>query len=96
MPTVVERFYERFLVDDITNHRGDLLVFYNKHIFSSAKYSLFGIGMQNMGDKLLSIYPNTFSFVPHNGIQQTIVAWGIPGLILFTVFIVGVIFCVCS
>jgi len=91
MPTVVERFYERFLVDDITNHRGDLLVFYNKHIFSSAKYSLFGIGIQNMGDKLISIYPSTFTFVPHNGIQEILVAWGMPGLLLFGWFVLSVV-----
>lgn len=92
MPMVVQRFYERFTVDDITNHRGELIGFYNNHIFSSAKYSLFGIGIQNMGDKLLSIYPNTFSFVPHNGLQEVVVVWGMIGLILFVLFVLAIVF----
>lgn len=89
MPTVVEGFIKRFKVDDISNHRIELFVFYNKHIFSSKKYYLFGIGLQSVGQKLLTMYPEII-YVCHNGIQQIVIAWGIPGILAFT----ALMFCI--
>ena len=91
MPSVVDRFIKRFTeTDDITNGRTDLLAFYNRHLLSNAKYSLFGLGGQDIAIKMLSIYGYEVN-VPHNGIQEILVVWGIPGLLMFVVFIIATI-----
>lgn len=81
-PFIYERFVERFEVDDITSGRSDLITFYNQHIYSNLRYSMFGLGLQNLWDKILQIYPSA-KFVPHNSLQEMLVVWGIPGLIMF-------------
>ncbi len=86
-PSAIQTFIKRFTVGDVSNGRIDLFNFYNKHIFSSAKYALFGIGLQDFGGRISDIYRIEMN-VPHNGIQEIVVAWGIPGLILFGWFIV--------
>ncbi len=85
MPSVVEKFTKRFDVEDISNGRLGLLIFYTKHIFSSFKNSMFGLGLQSVGGKLQELYPDAYD-VCHNGIQQIVVAWGFPGLIGFGAF----------
>lgn len=90
MPTVVENFIKRFQVEDISNHRIELLIYYTKQIFSSFKNAMFGIGLQNIGQKLLSAYKEV-EYVTHNGLQQIVIAWGLPGLVMFSVFMFCVI-----
>jgi len=92
MPSIVERFHERFLEEDITGGRSFLFEFYGRHVFSRVKYVLFGIGMQNTLPKIVSIY-GSFApeFVPHNGIIQLLVFWGLPGLIFFSLFVCALI-----
>ncbi len=85
MPSVVEKFIGRFETDDISNGRIDLFVFYTKHIFSSFKNAMFGIGLQNVGGKLQTLYPDAYE-VCHHGLQQIVIAWGIPGFIVFAIF----------
>lgn len=88
-PVVVEQFMERFEEGDISNGRIELFFYYNEHIFSKAEYTFFGVGMQDMGGRLQDIYGITKSGgnIVHNGIQQIIVAWGIPGLFIFIYFL---------
>lgn len=86
-PFVVEEFIERFSDADISNGRIDIFKFYNKHILSNPKYLFFGIGLQNVTKKVTGI-TGIYSLAPHNGIQELLVVWGIPGLALFTWFIV--------
>lgn len=87
-PVVIERFMERFEVGDISNGRIELFFYYNEHIFSTAEYTFFGVGMQDMGGRLKEIYgiTRTGGNIVHNGIQQIVVAWGIPGLFIFMYF----------
>lgn len=80
VPTVLEGFKKRFNEEDISNGRMSLFLFYGKHILSSFEYFFFGIGMQNIIGKLSSVYPSIY-LVPHNGIIESIVVWGLPGLI---------------
>ncbi|MBQ2818872.1 MAG: hypothetical protein IJF14_00645 [Clostridia bacterium] len=80
-PTVVENVGERFEEEDITSGRDQLFEFYNKHIFSNGRYLLFGVGLQNYGDKVNEIYRTNMS-VCHNGYQEIVVAWGIIGFLL--------------
>ncbi len=86
-PYVVEEFIERFSDADISNGRIDIFNFYNNHLTSDAKYLLFGVGIQNLTGKISNIYGSAVS-VTHNGIQELLVVWGIPGLALFAWFII--------
>lgn len=89
LPQVIENFAARFEESDITNGRTELLSFYNEHIFSSPKYTLFGIGMQDVFEKISELYSTTIN-VPHNGYIEIMVVWGLPGLMLF-VWLIGCI-----
>lgn len=89
-PFIYERFVERFEVDDITNGRSDLITFYNQHIYSNLRYSMFGLGLQNLWDKILQIYPYAED-VSHNSLQEMLVVWGIPGIIMFVSMIISMI-----
>lgn len=84
-PTALETFAHRFSVKDITSGRNSLFVVYAEYIFSSPKVFLWGLGSLSLGEKIdqLAIAVN----VPHNGIQEICVAWGIPGLIFFAAMI---------
>ena len=68
----------------------ELFQFYTEHIFSELKYLFFGIGFQDYLSTLESVYGFVLN-VPHNGIQELVLVWGIPGLFLFAGFI-GTIF----
>ena len=78
-PTVLDLFVQRFQVDDITSGRDSLFIQYNDYIFSSAKSFLWGIGTYNMTNKIMHVY-EIADGVPHNGIQEVFVAWGLPGM----------------
>ncbi len=83
MPTVFESFLARFIgEEDISNGRIELFLFYNRHIFSEFEYWFFGIGLQENVQKLNAIYGG-IELVSHNGPQELVVVWGIPGLIFF-------------
>lgn len=81
-PELLEFYYGRFFMEDISTGRTDLMAAYHKFIMSDPKVLFFGIGMQDYAPKLLEVY-RVASHVPHNGIQELIIAWGIPGLLLF-------------
>jgi hypothetical protein len=82
MPQVYNNLILRFNETDILNGRDTLITFYNKHIFSSLPYFLFGIGLQDFQGKLSAIYGGTVQ-VCHNGLQEVWVAWGIVGVVFF-------------
>lgn len=85
-PSTFEYFVNRFMVDDITTGRGDLMGKYHQFILSDPKNLFFGIGLQDYRDRLVQIY-NVADVTPHNFLQEIIVAWGIPGLIIFAVLL---------
>lgn len=89
-PTILENIIIRFNAEDITNGRSGLFFFYLAHIFSSPFFFFYGIGMQNITQKIYSIYGG-FSDVCHNGFQEIWVLWGIVGIILFISMIVAMI-----
>lgn len=90
-PFIIERIIGRFEANDITNGRAFLFTFYNSHLMSNPKYLFFGIGLQDVIEKIQKLYGNTLLNVPHNGIQELLVVWGAPGLIMFVVFILNLI-----
>ena len=85
-PSTLDMFIQRLSGDDITSGRDTLFNDYNSYLFSSSKAFLWGLGSLNLDEKVMQL---SISFgVPHNGIQEILVAWGIIGLLLF----IGMIF----
>lgn len=81
-PKMMESLIDRFQERDITNGRSVLFDFYNKHIWSSIVFCLFGVGLQDYSQKISSIYNRDIT-VCHNGYQELWVVWGIVGVLLF-------------
>lgn len=92
MPSIINKFIERFSEDDITGGRAYLFEFYNSHVWSSIEYSFFGIGIQDTIVKMQAIYGELApELVPHNGTIQVLVCWGLPGLAFFIYFLAELI-----
>lgn len=89
-PEQLEYYISRFFEKDITTGRDYLMIHYHRFITDNWNVLFFGIGLQNYGDKLTTLYrvaPN----VPHNCIQEIVVAWGLPGLVMITLLILQLI-----
>jgi len=95
MPTVYEMYTKRFKVEDVTNGRSSLFAFYLEHLTSNPKSFLFGVGRQDYLDIVYSMHIGESwggeVNVCHNAIQEILVCWGLPGLILFAWFIIEMI-----
>lgn len=89
VPAVYENIVERFRRADVWNGRGNLLKYYNQFLFSSPKYLLFGIGMQQIFEKISPLYP--VIDVPHMGLQEVCVAWGLVGVVMFAIVLYRII-----
>ncbi len=90
-PQLLEYYIGRFSERDITTGRDTLMLKYHQFIIRNPRVLLFGIGLQDYGDKLTQRYriaPN----VPHNSIQEVLIAWGLPGLVLCTWLVFSVMF----
>lgn len=85
LPSVFDNLTERFQREDVWNGRGGLLKYYNEFLFSSPMYFLFGIGMQQIFEKVAPYSP--VAGVPHMGLQEVWVAWGLVGLALFLIML---------
>lgn len=83
-------YYNRFQVEDITAGRSGLLEVYYKYIIDTPMIKYFGIGLHDFDKKILNSV-RVANVVPHNGIQELIIAWGIPGLILFGGFLACIV-----
>ncbi len=81
-PDTFAYFVSRFSVADITTGRDDLMVRYHHFIVDNPKVMLFGIGLQDFGNRLVEFYRVAVG-VPHNALQELIIAWGVPGVLLF-------------
>ena len=92
VPYVFDNIINRFNEEDITNGRSTLFAYYNDHIFSSFKYFVFGVGVQNILDKMAIIHSISPADVPHSGFQEIVVGWGIVGFAFFISFLLIMIF----
>ena len=86
-PELMQYYSARFKVKDITTGRAELMIEYHKFIVANAKNLFFGIGGQDFANRLINVYRVTWN-IPHNGIQELVVAWGVIGLIIFTILVV--------
>ena len=55
---------------------------FNRFLMDNSNVLLFGIGLQDYGDLIINVY-RIWNNVPHNSIQEILIAWGIPGLLIF-------------
>lgn len=85
VPSVFENIQERFQRDDVWNGRGDLFKYYTEFLFLSPLNWLFGIGMQQIYEKVVLYVP--VAGVPHMGLQEVWVAWGLVGLGMFIIML---------
>ena len=86
-PAAIENFIYRLTVADLSSGRGELFIAYNRFLGEQPKVLLFGVGLMDFGNEVVREYAVAAN-VPHNGIQEILVAWGIPGLAL-TVWFLG-------
>ena len=83
-PDNLAYYISRFDDADITTGRDRLMIAYHRFIMDNPDVMFFGIGLQNFGSRLVSVYRISKN-VPHNAVQEIIIAWGLPGLFLFAV-----------
>ena len=83
VPAVFENILERFQRSDMSNGRSRLFLYYGEFLLSSPSYFLCGIGMQNIFGKVSPYYP--VHDVPHMGIQEVWVAWGLVGVVMILI-----------
>ena len=86
MPGFFESFLGRFQVADFSSGRIGLFIQYTNYILSSVSRFVFGIGVTGYDYVLKRQLRYYYVNVPHNGIQEIVVVWGIVGLILFGLF----------
>ena len=89
VPAIYENIMERFQRSDLSNGRTRLLLYYSQFLLSSPWYFLFGIGMQNIFDKVSPYYP--VHDVPHMGLQEVWVAWGLVGFAMIMILIFKIV-----
>lgn len=89
-PDLMEYYIGRFQVDDITTSRDVLFIKYLNYIFENVKIMFFGIGTYDFSNRIVSTY-KVASNCPHNSIQEILIAWGIPGLIMIITLIATMI-----
>ena len=90
-PYILENLLVRFEADDISSGRNELFVEYTEFVFSSVFNIIFGTGLQNVVGKVHSQGFIGIDNVSHNGIQELVVVWGIPGLIMFCGYVYSLI-----
>lgn len=89
IPSLFLNIQERFQRSDGWNGRGSLVKNYGQFLLSSPLYLLFGVGMQHIFEKVSPHYP--VQDVPHLGIQEVWVAWGVIGVVMMLGVIWGII-----
>ena len=80
IPSVFENIQERFERADVSGGRTSLFLYYGQFLLSSPAYFLGGIGMQHIFEKVSPYF--AVHDVPHMGLQEVWVAWGIVGVFM--------------
>lgn len=89
-PDTFEYFVSRFFEADITTGRDSLMLLYHRFIADHPNVMFFGIGLQDFSNRLINVY-RVANNVPHNSLQEIVVAWGVQGLFLFGALIVSML-----
>ena len=80
VPSIFENLLERFQRSDVSGGRNSLFLYYGQFILSSPAIFLGGIGMQHIFEKVSPYY--AVHDVPHMGLQEVWVAWGLVGVLM--------------
>ena len=80
-PEQLVYYINRFKNGNVTNGRDMLMSVYHNYIVHNNRVLFFGIGLNDFETKVTRIY-NISNAVPHNFIQEIVLAWGIVGVIL--------------
>ena len=80
LPSIFENLQERFQRKDVWNGRGNLFTKYMEYVLSSPTNLLFGTGLQGVLEKVSPVI--WVDQLPHNGLVEVVVVWGIPGIIV--------------
>lgn len=80
-PELLNYFHGRFQEEDLTTGRVDAMLAYHEFIIAKSNIAFFGIGLQDLYEKLVLQYA-VAAVVPHNGLQEIVIVWGIPGLLM--------------
>ena len=91
VPYVFENILARFNEDDVTGGRTYLMQWYGEQIFKNPKIFFFGTGIQNLVANSNELAHIEVTSVPHNGMQEVMAAWGLPGFVIFTAFCIVMI-----
>ena len=82
VPNYFSAFQERFMVDDISNNRNDIVAYYFGAMWNNPIGLIFGVGLQNYNVKY------EYFFAAHNATQEILITWGIVGfLIIIALFV---------
>ena len=91
LPETLEFLLNRFSDPDVTTGRDVLMRDYHNYIMNNIDVMFFGVGLNEFGKKVLDIRNISFN-VPHNGIQEIIIAWGLPGFFMMISMLLLMIF----
>ena len=89
-PMAMEYFIGRFQVEDITTGRADLMRMYHEYITDHFNVMFFGVGLNDFSNRIVDVYSAAWN-VPHNSIQEIILVWGIPGLLMMGLLLLVVL-----
>ena len=87
-PETLEYLVNRFSDSDVTTGRYALMQDYHTYIMNNTDVMFFGIGLNEFGIDVGKVSFN----VPHNSIQEVIVAWGLLGFFMIGSMILLMIF----
>jgi ABC-type multidrug transport system fused ATPase/permease subunit len=85
-PVAIENFAKRLSAADITGGRASLFTDYNQFLLECPDVLIFGVGTADFAYKVVTRYAVSFN-VPHNGIQEAFVAWGLVGVAVLVSFL---------
>lgn len=98
MPDLLRYYISRFFESDISTGRVDTMGEYHKYLVENLNVLFSGIGLQSFSERVVALCPQAI-FVPHNGFQELLLAWGIVGVVIFAMLWRGMIFqsrCCCT
>lgn len=81
-PSYIENIFSRVDESDITTGRVANALIYFEYLMNEAHQLFFGVGMQNVGEKI------GFTGSPHAAIIEAIVCWGVIGTLVILALIV--------
>ena len=82
-PFVIEHIIARLETVDLSNGRNDLFAWYNDYLISDPEHLWFGTGVWDVLTKVNVGASVTVDNASHNGIQELVIVWGIPGVLIF-------------